>query len=572
MPKPYGFAAPLAFLLRNYAAGVRSKSVTMTTGVDAARSRSQQARHPTSARVIAVEASEPVFPTLYDGAPKVILVGHAFAQWFGSTRYPPPVRVLRATLTDGAERLRLEEPVALCGLGPFCRLSVPPTNVWCVCRGDDAPSSRATDLLLAWWNEVVGASAAPHVWTDSLGLERHLLTRALGELDEAHQRNEALQRTLSTFRDEWTSAARVSPEIIELIENLRLSPPRMIFSSGATEGEMAVPLAELRGSCNQPSIFLAQPLLAGARGLVGIDIHVAQGATGSGMLLAALYAVDGDCVLADWQIPFADLRSGWLPLRTGTALNRPYRTLELRLWSVGAKAERPRLSIAPTGLLDKLAMKIKADAKVGSSCRAASSHMLAVRVWAGLPGTPFDPSSNPDRHALWGELAVPVFDHIVAQVRPSREFTAPFDWFGCLPGGRVLLHPLLDRRVAACVPLPAAAAALRAVNCEVAMEDRRRRTPIAAKLVVAAPEITVDQADNEERVLASSGWTILSQPERSYPLSAPLAQPHLGPVNLHLFTLIVDGGPDYYGRTVFGRFELRIDSQTPSKCASVQDT
>ena len=322
------------------------------------------------------------------------------------------------------------------------------------------------------------------------------------------------------------------------------------------------PLAELRGSCDEPSTFLAQPLLARSRGLVGIDIHVAQGATGSGMLLASLYAVDGDCVLANWRISFADLRSGWLPLRIATALNEPYRTLELRLWSVGAKAERPKLSIAPTGLLDELAMKIKDGAKVGSSCGGASLRMLAVRVWAGLPGTPWDSSRNPDRNSLRGELAVPVLDHIVAQVRPSREFTASFYWFGCLPGGRVLLHPLVDRGVAACLPLPPAAAALRAVSCEVVMEDRRRRTPIAAKLVVAAPEITVNQADNEEEVLASSGWTILLQPERAYPLSAALASPHLGPVNLHLFTRIADGGPDYYGRTVFGRFELRIDSQT----------
>jgi len=518
--------------------------------------------HPTYARVIAVEASEAVLRTLYDGSPKAIPVGHAFAQRFGSTRSPPPVRVLRATLTEGADRLRLEEPAAVCGLGPFRRLSVPPANVWCVCRADDALSSRATDQLLAWWNEVVGASAAPEVSTNPLGFERHLLTRALVELDKAYRRNEALQRTLSTLRDEWTSAVRIPPEVIELIENLRLSPSRMIFSSGATEGEMVVPLAESRGSCNQPSIFLAQPLLAAARGLVGIDIHVARGATGSGILLAALYSVDGDCVLADWRVPFADLRSGWLPLRIATALNEPYRTLELRLWSVGAEAERPRLSIAPTGLLDKLAMKIMDGAKDGSSCGGPSLRMVAVRVWAGLPGTQWDSSRNQDRNSLGGELAVPVFDHIVAQVRPSREFTASFHWFGYLPGGRVLLHPLLDPGVAACLPLPPAAAALRAVSCEVVMEDRRRRTPIAAKLVVAAPEITVDQADNEEEVLASSGWTILLQPERSYPLSAALAGPHLGPVNLYLFTRVADGGADYYGRTVFGRFELRIDSQT----------
>ena len=156
--------------------------------------------------------------------------------------------------------------------------------------------------------------------------------------------------------------------------------------------------------------------------------------------------------------------------------------------------------------------------------------------------------------------AVPVLDHIVAQVHATREFTASFRWFGCLPGGKVLLHPLRDRVAAACLPLPDTSALL-AANCEVVMEDRRRRTPIACKLVVTAPETAVDQAEHEEQVLASSGWVVLTQPEYAYPLSALLARPHFGPVSLHLFTRIADRGPDYYGRTVFGRFELRIDRQ-----------
>jgi hypothetical protein len=56
-------------------------------------------------------------------------------------------------------------------------------------------------------------------------------------------------------------------------------------------------------------------------------------------------------------------------------------------------------------------------------------------------------------------------------------------------------------------------------------------------------------------------------PERPYRLAAAMDQPYPGPVNLHLFTRIADDGPDFYGRTVFGRFELRMDGkaaqQTP---------
>jgi hypothetical protein len=179
------------------------------------------------------------------------------------------VRVLRATLTEGANRLRLEEPATSGGFGPLCRVSVPPANVWCVCRGDDNPSSRAADLLIAWWNEAGGASAAPDLWTDPLGLERRLLTRALVELNKAHQRNEALQRSVSTLRDEWACNTRIPPEITELIENLRLSPPRMIFGSGATEGQMAVPLENSRGAAMRPPPFSCSRCSLGLAGSSG---------------------------------------------------------------------------------------------------------------------------------------------------------------------------------------------------------------------------------------------------------------------------------------------------------------
>jgi hypothetical protein len=286
-------------------------------------------------------------------------------------------------------------------------------------------------------------------------------------------------------------------------------------------------------------------------------MHVAQGLSGEGILLASLYAVDGNCVLADWQIPFTHLRPGWLPLRFPTVLDRPYRTLELRLWRAGGGAESPRLSLASTGLLDEFAIKIAPGAEIRSSCGA---HMLAVRIWGGLPGIPWDTLRNTAGHPLRGELSVPIPDHVVAQVRATRQFTAPFRWFGGLPDGSVLLHPLRDKVAAACIPLPATSA-LRGVSCEVVMDDPRRRTPIACKLVVATPQTTVDQAESEEQQLGSSDWAVLEQPECAHPLSAPLARPHFGPINLHLFTRVADGGPDYYGRTVFGRFELRIDSE-----------
>jgi hypothetical protein len=360
------------------------------------------------------------------------------------------------------------------------------------------------------------------------------------------------------LRNEWASTARIPPEISELLENLRLSLPRLVFTSGKLEGDTVVPVTPPE-DWKESAAHLVQPFPAWSRGIIAIDAHIAQGAAGNGTLRASLYAIDGDRVLADWRIPFADLRQGWLPLRVPTALDRSFHALELRLWAVGF--DSPRLSVASTGLIDEFAMKFRPGATAQSSWDTAPERMLAIRIWAALPGTEWDVSTGAGAHPLSGELAVPLPDHIATRAHATRDFAAGFRWFDALPGGRVLLHPVYNRIAAACIPL-LPISALRAVNCEVVIEDHRRREPIACKLVVSAPEITADQAESEDQVLASSGWVVLSQPQHSYLISAPLSRIFSGPVSLHLFTRVADDGPDYYGRTIFGRFELRVDSKS----------
>ncbi len=509
--------------------------------------------------MIIVEAPQSLFATLYDGAAKAIVIGQAFPGEIG----PPkrlPVRFLHALLSETGDVLRLEEPGGRHSWDLLRTLLVPPANVWCLVRGEDAAAVRAADRLIAWWHEVGGVQRAPNICSNlSHGLERCLLDRALTELSETQSRNVALQRNLSALRDEWASAARIPPEITELLENLRLSLPRLLFASGKPEGETVVPVTEPQENRGKSAGILVQPFPAWSRGIIAIDAHIAQGAAGNGTLRVSLYAIDGDRVLADWRIPFADLRPGWLPLRVPTAVDRSFHALELRLWAVGF--DSPRLSVASTGLIDEFAMKFRPGAAAQSSWDTAPDRMLAIRIWAALPGTEWDASTGGGAHPLSGELAVPLPDHIVTRAHATRDFAAGFRWFDALPGGRVLLHPVYNRTAAACIPL-LPISALRAVNCEVVIEDYRRREPIACKLVVSAPEIAADQAESEDQVLASSGWVVLSQPQQSYLLSAPLSQLFSGPVSLHLFTRVADDGPDYYGRTIFGRFELRVDSRS----------
>ena len=96
--------------------------------------------------MLTVEAPGLLFPSLYDGAPKVIVIGCAMACGIAQSERLP-VRVLRAILNDAGNLLRFEEPAAALGGGAPHRLLVPPTNVWCVFRGDDVVATGTAELI-----------------------------------------------------------------------------------------------------------------------------------------------------------------------------------------------------------------------------------------------------------------------------------------------------------------------------------------------------------------------------------------------------------------------------------------
>jgi hypothetical protein len=58
-------------------------------------------------------------------------------------------------------------------------------------------------------------------------------------------------------------------------------------------------------------------------------------------------------------------------------------------------------------------------------------------------------------------------------------------------------------------------------TCDVTIKDGRCRTPIACKLVAAAASVSVDQAEKEEDILASSGWTTIQSPLCPFQLTGP---------------------------------------------------
>ncbi|CAO3380756.1 DUF6212 domain-containing protein [Azospirillum argentinense] len=485
------------------------------------------------------------FAHLYDGTPTLIAVGS------GRELEGVPLRVLRLVRHDGGHLL-LSGDAGPEGAAAVRALAIPPSAVRAVWCGDEA-ARRDAERLLGWWEEVGGPdSAPPLVMGDAPALLRGLLVQAFGEIDGLHRRNAGLQRTLSTLREEWGRSARLPPEAVELLDALRLSPPRLVFATPRPVGALPVPLRHGRNSAGTAGVV--QRLPAGARGLAGLDLHIDQAPKGSGVLAVALTGVESGETIAEWALPFGDLRPGWLPLRLPAACTRMDRLLDLRIGAIGVVTEAPRLSLAQAGLLDEYAVAPPARA-VGQPA------MLALRLWGGLPGLEYGAATHLAPHPAPAHLVWPLTPPVLAQVRKGREFEATFPWFGLLRGGRILLHPLHGVVTAAHIPLDEVPGAV-AVRARAVIDDPRCRTPIACKLVVAPPSLTVDEAEREEGVLASSGWMVLEEPRRPLDLAAVLAAPWSGPMALHLFTDIPDRGHGLYGRTIFSDFELEIDSRT----------
>ncbi|UKJ76935.1 DUF6212 domain-containing protein [Azospirillum brasilense] len=487
------------------------------------------------------------FASLYDGTPKIIAVGMGTSLEAGTV----PFRLLRLVRHDGGYLLlsggiEPEEGEALRAL------AIPPAAVRALWSGDEA-AGRDTERLLGWWEEVGGPDSVPPQMTgDGSTLLHGLLAQAFGEIDGLHRRNAGLQQTLSTLREEWGRSARLPPEAVELLDALRLSPPRLIFASPRPVGALPVPLRHGRNTAGAAEIV--QRLPAGARGLVGLDLHLDQAPKGSGALAVALVGAETGETLAEWRLSFGDLRSGWLSLRLPAASTRMDRLLDLRIGAIGVVTEAPRLSLAQAGLLDEYAVAPPARA-VGQPA------MLALRLWGGLPGLEYGAAAHLAPHPAPDRMVWPLTQPVLAQLRKGREFEATFPWFGLLRGGRVLLHPLHGVVTAGHIPLDEVPGAV-AVRARAVIDDPRCRSPIACKLVVAPPSLTVDEAEREEGILASSGWTVLEEPRRPLDLSAALAAPWSGPMALHLFTDIPDRGHGLYGRTIFSDFEVEIDSRT----------
>ena len=303
-----------------------------------------------------LQASPELLPSLYDGRPKILVVKPRALSW---TFVPPTNAIcwLVAETSNGTDFI-----LAGAHGGPveidWHPIELPPANVWAVWSPDGAvPLASLAD----WWSRVGGVGAEPiFVHGDAAMMSAALIERSLAEVDRLTQANQLLIEDLATLRESWAHDVRLPPELTELLANLRVAPPRLVFETPAANGDTGVPAAAAGGAS---TCGLRQRLPMGARGLLGIDLHVTAPGTGDGVLEVALVALEAEAELARWRMPYRELDAGWLPLRLPDGFD-PYLARSgtsgpCRWRSGGAPAflrpdrssRRIRLSLPPTAIL-----------------------------------------------------------------------------------------------------------------------------------------------------------------------------------------------------------------------------
>lgn len=498
-----------------------------------------------------LQAALDLLPSLYDGTPKVLV---AKPRNQPRTFIPPAdaMRWLFAETSDGTDFILTIAGGGAVGVDRR-RIELPPTNVWAVWSPE---SAVAVNGLADWWSRVGGIGAEPiFVNGDAAMLRAALIERSLAEVARLTRVNQSLIEDLAALRENWAHAVRLPPELEELLANLRAAPPRLVFETPAANSDTAVPTAADAG----PASGLRQRLPMGARGLLGIDLHVAAPGAGDGSLDVALVALETEAEMARWRMSYREFGAGWLPLRLPTASTSTWRGLELRIDASGGTAT-PRLSCAPVGLLGEYAC-------VAPGGDAPGGAMLEFKLWGGIPDLKVPASAG--MAALPANPVVAIPEQVIATARSTRDLTWAYPYFGYIDRGRVLLRPLKSSPAsAACISLPAKPG-LTAISCEATIDDGLCKTRLLVRLVATRPGHSAEDAEQGVGALASTEWFELAEPLKPLALCARLPEPESGPVDIHFFSRLPKGGTLDHGRVIFSRFEAELDERAAWKRAPV---
>ncbi len=220
-----------------------------------------------------LRATSHMLPKLYDGNPKVIILATDSFQVSAGDLLDHYV----FQLTEGGHfALKGDE-----GTGVIS-LDLPPSNVWAFWVPGSI-SDTSLEQLKTWCSDTGSKDFdAPIIKGGRDALVEVLLARSRQEVQKLGNANVALMRDLAALRESWVSHVRIPAEVQELLTNLRLTSPRLIFNNSDASNDRAISAGPFDQSC------ITQPLPVGARGLLGFDLNVTDIGTGTGNLVCAV--------------------------------------------------------------------------------------------------------------------------------------------------------------------------------------------------------------------------------------------------------------------------------------------
>ncbi|HEY8612144.1 MAG TPA: DUF6212 domain-containing protein, partial [Roseomonas sp.] len=206
-----------------------------------------------------------------------------------------------------------------------------------------------------WWTEVSGLPAPPFLLAPTGHAALPGLLALLAQALAGAQAREAdAARALVAARQEMEETREAMADTARYLAHRPPSTPRLVLSGEAGE------LAPVTGAARHM-------LGTGLAGLAAIAVHIAGPATGEGLLHFRLLGAESDRAVGAWAVPASALATGWLTLDLPTPL--------------GPMRETAMLEVIPEG--DGLPALSREARWAGTE----GDHPLAVRAWAGAPGS-----------------------------------------------------------------------------------------------------------------------------------------------------------------------------------------
>lgn len=477
--------------------------------------------------------------SLYQAHPKVLCIGIPEPQR-NAARLLLPVCLFLPLLKTAEGEWLLGETASSADE----ELSIPPGNVQCIWTTEP---QHAVQSVLEWWRQRGTEMTLPHIVKgDSNALLRDLLLSAWQENCQLIDEKITLGTSLTYLRMQHERLRETCGKLETRLKSSQRDYMEMIFSAQPKDMRVAIP----QGKENA----LVQVLPCDGYGIACVDIYIDDRSALEGTVIINLYGEQGQGALANWQLQGKDLVAGWHQLRLPQALDEHSTNLSLHIYCVpGSVTEQSAPAL-------RLCMTPAARFCLPG---AAPEHMLACRLWTGMPsvnytdqsacGEPVTQGQAGERRAIRLKMPHQTMSHFIDAIPVKVSYT----YFQPREKGRLLLHPVKGATTSARLEKMLPAHAIN-VHIMASIQSARCKVGVNVRMVVAPHGTPSEEVLQGKSILADSGWVTVKHNFHRYLLSAPLPEGvDSSEVSLLLFSQVEGESPPHSAWLEYS--ELSVD-------------